>query len=293
MKPLHIPVYAGKALAGILSLFIILLALPALAASNNIAQSYLVKTNQISQINVSVSSIPVCVRVAPQGADACFDLHGCSPKKVWLEAEQADGVLTVREGRERVIAFGQEVLTLEITLPVDYAGGLTLDTDSGAVTLAALTLRSLAVTTSSGKIDLAPITARQVALTSTSGGVICAGVTAAALSIDAVSGAVEVTGIHASETNARCDSADVHLGFAAFDAADVRVTSTSGKVTLALPETAGFRFDISRVSANVESDYAAIENLGQAPDVLSGQVGDARGNLSIVSISGDVAVNRQ
>ena len=57
MKPLHIPVHAGKALAGILSLFIILLALPALAASNNIAQSYLVKTNQISQINVSAASV--------------------------------------------------------------------------------------------------------------------------------------------------------------------------------------------------------------------------------------------
>ena len=289
----HIPIHANKVLAAILVALFLILAMPAMAASGIIDQTETFATNGIELIDLSAASTPVHVRLAGAGTPATFRLYGDAPKKIWLETNLTANVLTVREEREAVVTFAQEHMALEVTLPGDYASGLTIRTASGDITLDAITLSRLTLESTSGAIRLAPVLCGQMTLTSTSGGLQAEGITADALAIDSTSGDVCIKGLAATDVSLRCTSARAQLDFVAFGAARLNVISTSGQVTLTLPAEAGFRFDITRTSALIQSDFDAIKLLGQDADTIRGQVGDGSGVMSIASTSGDIAILQQ
>ena len=293
MKQQQIPIHANKVLAVLLAVVCIILALPALAASGIIDQRETFATQGIELIDLSAASTPVHVTLADAGTSAAFHLHGDAPKKIWLETDLTGGVLTVREEREAIVTFAQEHIALDVTLPADYTQGLTIRTASGDITVDAITLSRLTLDSTSGAIRLAPVLCGQVALTSTSGALDAQGITADALTIESTSGDVRVGGLSAQDVSLRCTSAQADLTFAAFGSARLNVVSTSGRIKLTLPAEAGFRFDITRTSALIHSDFEAIALFGQEPDTLRGQVGDGSGVVSIASTSGDIEILHQ
>lgn len=212
--------------------------------------------------------------------------------------------------RIRFCASGQRLSLLDaadkeltVFLPQELAlESLTVDTASADVTVAETYADVLHVSTASGHMELA-CAAKQMELSSASGGInlsvtgSCERLAAHSASgrieakLDSVellkcgsaSGSIAVEAAAADFVYAESTSGKIALALDKL-AHDGKVESTSGEVSLRLPQDAGFTAKISSNSGKVHSDFA------MKYDGESYVCGDGRTVLSIKTTSGDVAL---
>jgi hypothetical protein len=171
-----------------------------------------------------------------------------------LSAETRAGALEVRvlHWPHAGLAILPANLVLEISLPRGLQGSLSVRTVSGEVELAEGSFRELAVTTKSGEVRLAPVSAESVSIRTTSGEIFL-------------------------RCASRPGSAEIH--------------STSGDVTMTLPEGAGLRLSARSTSGGTRCDLPITVSAG-GEHRLEGTVGDGSGRASIETVSGDIRVTR-
>ena len=106
-----------------------------------------------------------------------------------------------------------------------------------------------------------------------------------------LSGSVEVTDRTTGRLLARSLSGDVRVEARPEQAADFRLTSTSGRVALSVPESSNLKFSVSTTSGSIDSDLPLSE-AERGDRYLKGLLNDPDGSVEISTVSGDVTLGR-
>ena len=169
-------------------------------------------------------------------------------------------------------------------------GSLTLDTGSGDVSLTGHD-GPLGVDTGSGDILIQNVKTGALALDTGSGDVRVAGLTATELKVDTGSGDVMVSGASVGVVHVDTGSGDIHLGITS-DIAELSVDTGSGDVELTAPAALGATVDIETSSGDIETQFP-LQVTRKGHDGLKGTIGDGKGQITIETASGDVALRKQ
>lgn len=195
---------------------------------------------------------------------------------------------------------------LVVEVPQAIAGQLeelSCGNTSGDIALSGFTAEEAKVSSLSGSLVLQGLGAVSARLSTVSGDVALTGGSAEDLWVQTSSGAASFNGVYVEEFSVKTDTGQVGYSGAAqsFTAqtvtgpvwaqlsacpqeADLR--SASGKLTLLLPEGAGFEADYSSLSGGFSSDFAGSGGKGR---LVSGTGG---GKLSFTTTSGDIRLVR-
>ena len=234
-------------------------------------------TAGVGRIVIETVSEDVRVTVGP-GDTVEVRLHGSANAREragipHLSAEQSGDTIAISVDRDQVIGFHWSRLVLDVTIPGSWAGALSVGTVSADVSLPGMTAASVAVRTVSGDAALGAIRSGEVSFHTTSGTLRAQGIDTRQADLASVSGDMTV---------------DLLAG-------SVRASSTSGDISLTLPADAGFRLDARAVSGRVTCAFpitVAEAQSGGGSHTLVGTVGDAGREVSIRTVSGDIALKR-
>lgn len=192
-----------------------------------------------------------------------------------LSAQRQGNMADIRVDRERSVEVGLNWnhLVLEVSIPKGYPGRLSITTVSADIEVSDRLLTELSIETTSGDVRIA-------------------GVRGAAVSLRTTSGTLRAEYIEAEQTQLSSVSGDINVGRLT---GSLRARSTSGEIAVGLPADAGFRLDARSVSGRVTCAFPIQLSDGsdeRARHGLVGEVGSGRDQISIVTVSGDIALKR-
>lgn len=225
------------------------------------------------------------------------------------KTEQRDGCIRIQEGSKPLLRGGFS-RSVEVELPADYGGRLTITTTDGAIELAENDFRlvSLFVDSTAGQVRIAAAEAEQITVSSTRGALELGVLRAAELRLETTSGSIRC-GLLEGHTVCTTTSGDVLIR-SAKGAGEYRndndgtlcVTCTevqgslsffnkNGDIRLTLPEELSFTFSGTTKNGAVRTFFSEGET-AQAKSV-SGQVGGApSASIAAETKNGDIEVLR-
>jgi hypothetical protein len=218
------------------------------------------------RLGSGISSRAVVVAGAGAGTRAWADVRVLVPAGRSAEIHQSVGRVSVANVNGRVQVFAH---TADIDVR-NTQGDLTVDTQTGAVTL---------TNVRGGTVDAA----------ARSGSIRGTGVRAQALEALVGSGPINLTGVSAREVTADTRAGSVDLVLATD--ADLEVRTGSGPVTVTLPRTYGAQVEIEAGNGGITVD-GPVANRRATRSTFQGTLGDGRGSLAILTGSGAVRIRR-
>ncbi|MCR3921557.1 MAG: DUF4097 domain-containing protein [Firmicutes bacterium] len=162
-------------------------------------------------------------------------------------------------------------LTLDIYTPKTYAESIRVDTVSGELDIAELTLKQLEFNSVSGDIESDAVEAEQLVIKTTSGN----------MNIDDFSGMISANSV----------SGDLTVEYREY-AHDIEFNTTSGRTELSLPATAQFEVRLQSVSGKVNSEFPITINSSSSRD-FAGIVGSNEHSIDVRSVSGGIDIKKQ
>jgi lia operon protein LiaG len=253
----------------------------------------------IGKLAVGTSSTDVYI-AASQGNRIEVRLHGTvytsqSEAVPVLAAVRSGEVLEItterKDGRRWVVGFYSSDLILEIHVPKQYRGSLSVQTSSADVQINDQILSELLVKTSSGSMQLHSVQADTVVMESSSGDQRVEGMIAESSEMTSSSGEIRVTDLE-GDARAESSSGDITLRYAAFNA-DLEARSSSGDVELSLTRTAEFRLEAKSSSGDIDCSFPI--TLSEADSEMSsnrlfGRVGEGSYRVVVRTSSGDITI---
>lgn len=253
---------------------------------------------------VSITSVTEDIRVIESAGDSLeARLHGTisavTPDAIpHLAADLNGSTADIRVEQARVVRIGPlwSNLTLEVSLPAKYAGKLAIRTVSGGVEMADHAYAGIELSTTSGNVRVGVVSAAECVMHTTSGNLVVKSVTAQRSDITSVSGAVDVKSITGNVT-VGTTSGEVTLACAAVPLG-MDVGSTSGGVTVRLPQDTSFVLDARSTSGDVACRFPITiseSSSGGGRHTLSGAVGSgtagsAAPKIAVHTVSGDIRI---
>jgi lia operon protein LiaG len=212
-----------------------------------------------------------------------------------LVAKRAGSTADIRVERKRPAIIGPfwSNLTLEVSLPKGYASRLSAKSISANINVADHAYAGLDLSTTSGEIRVGAVSASDFAMHSTSGGLRATAVTSQRVDVSSVSGDVDVKSL-TGDTTVHTVSGEVKVAFAAAPSR-LEAASTSGDVTLRLPQDAQFILDARSTSGDISCKFPITiseRSTGGGRHVLAGAVGSGPKAVAVRTVSGEIRIER-
>lgn len=235
------------------------------------------------------------INIVPVEGDVIrVHLYGTAPGNQMpeLEFSESGGVLTASVKQKPYIGLnlGTENLKMDVSVPRQYSGAVDAESVSGGLRLTGMTLNKLRLKTVSGKLAAETVSASEVTLESTSGEVTCVGLSSKSAAVSTTSGRLNLNGCTGPMT-LKSVSGDVDVRYQAFRDA-LNVKTTSGHVTIQLPEKADFNLDYHSTSGDCDSDFPiTLSRMGDTHQ-LQGKVGNGGESITVESVSGALEIRK-
>jgi len=224
----------------------------------------------IKTVNTDVDIIPAVIKnvdIDFYGNIRTNLVRGMPELRTFLE----DGVLTVEIKYPRAIRLGLinlSQLHLDMYIPGEYSGDITVITSSGDLNIKDLNLGSLDFQSTSGELIADSVTAQEIKIESTSGGIMLASVEGA-LAANTISGDLTASLKYLSN--------------------DLNVKTLSGDVTIGLPENSEFIFDLNSAVGDISNEFGAKISFIDSGS-MEGTVGEGTFKITVESTSGDINI---
>lgn len=170
----------------------------------------------------------------------------------------------------------------DVTVSGIKADSVSVETSSGEIS-SGCEAKDIQLESTSGAIALTTGSADSISAESTSGNISAAFQAAGSVGLKSTSGSISASGSSADRMHAKNTSGKITLSM---DSAPktCRAESTSGSVTLYLPENADFVAEVDTTSGEFESDFALVKN----KDTYT--CGKGGNELKLEATSGDVSI---
>jgi len=261
----------------------------------------------VNEIHITAVSTAVHLVRTETGNEARFHFHGKSLQEIRLVSEIRDKTLSVKPERKYFLLGTAENTHLDVYLPAGYKQKISLKTSSGAVLVDSFELEGFTLRTTSGGLEADTINARIIDLSTSSGKLKVKKLYGHELEIKGTSSAINIGessvdearvrntsgGIilanHSGNLDIQSTSANVQVNCRGFNNRIIAAETTSGSITLGLPEDAGFLIEARTTSGQIHSDFALDTEVSDRTKI-SGRTGTAENRISIHSKSGQIKV---
>jgi DUF4097 and DUF4098 domain-containing protein YvlB len=228
----------------------------------NEEQSFAAET--IDKINVDVTTETVQISQSETGGNVMVYLTGKKMmQEVRLSTQIIEGVLTIGIERDRKLP---EDTTLTINLPNDFTKNLDIHTTMGVVKIDSVTLNSFILNTNSGGMKAQALSADNISVTTTSG------------SIKAVK-------LEAKKLDIQGKTASVKIDECLTKSAQIE--TTTGGITLRLPDTAEFSYKAKTSTGKLSSDFPV--NTVDSKKI-TGQIGAENNRVILQTSTGSISL---
>lgn len=250
-----------------------------------------------SALNIVTFSTSADIRLhESSGEEIRFHLHGRVGRMRGGEATQliersvGERLEVGSEPPKRLIQITTGNLVLDVYIPRDYVGGVSIDSVSGDIDVPFGAFREVSIQSTSGDIRASELTSSSITIGSTSGDIRIDESHTAELTIDTTSGDIKFEG-GADTVNADTTSGDISLELESVGG-EMSVESTSGDVTLVVPSSAAFDLNATSTSGDIDSELpitidGSRRSRGRG-DSLEGVVGAGGPAVEIRTVSGDI-----
>lgn len=185
-----------------------------------------------------------------------------------------NGVLTIEISHPRTINIGLinlENLYLDVYVPDNFSGRISVETVSGNFDIRRLALEELRHKSISGNIEADNLYAKNINIEMTSGNTNLRDVKGN-IAISSISGQVEII------LNWLED--------------DINIKTVSGKTDIFLPAESEFDFNLSSISGNISNEFAALIKYSDSKR-LEGSAGNGASEIIVNTISGNINLKKE
>lgn len=207
-------------------------------------------------------------------------------EKYYAKVSSSSNTVTIQTGkRPTSTTFNSYV---EVYLPSDYAGQLSVKNKSGAIKSDVdYKLSDLYIESTSGAIDLGNLTADNINTKTTSGSITCSTI-AGNVSAETSSGKLQFSEVSGSGSF-KADSSEIELGLSEITG-NVTAYSKSGMLHVTAPAKVGFQLSATTKSGKINNSLSG--NLNATERSLTGTVGDnPQYTIELTTSSGNIEVN--
>ncbi|MCO1603790.1 DUF4097 family beta strand repeat-containing protein [Desulfosporosinus nitroreducens] len=281
-----------------------LLGLGVLSSYREIKEEKCFTMEEINEIQVTMSSAPVHIIRTKASKEVKVQLHGKAKQEIKLAAEIDNKTVVVGAKRKYELPIPED-LFLDIYIPEEYGGNLSIKTSAGIVKLDSFNLASFILNTSSGGLEAEQLNAEKVSINTSSGKLKIKRLDVAELKIKGSSSEINIDECITKEARMEISSGsvtlknssgnfdlkgtagDVLIAHKEFENQNINIETTAGNVTLELPETAEFLVEAKTSSGKFQSDFPI--NTTDKKDI-KGQIGTKDNKISLKTSSGSINI---
>jgi lia operon protein LiaG len=254
----------------------------------NVNEERFYDLGDIKDLNVDVSSAEIRIMVV-NNDKLRVHLHGTASGQLpFLDDKKYGRGLTIEVKRNPGLGFSRSNLILDIDLPKRYERNLTLNSSSGGISIPDLKLEELQVNMSSGDLSIESILTRVFIYDSSSGELTANRVESSESRLELSSGSVKIDRF-TGDLDVEMSSGDVEISYINFNNT-ISIDSSSGDISITLPEDANFELDSETSSGKIICDYPITISGGQDRDQLKGIVGSGVNRIHVEASSGDISI---
>lgn len=295
-----------KIIAIVIGVIIIIgiLGLEGLNMMREINEQKSVSMDEIDSIQVDMTSVGVNFIRTEASNQVKVNFHGKAMQEIKLVSETSNKTLFVTIQRKHKNLPLYEEVVLDVYIPKEYTKDLSIKMLSGDVKMDTFDLANFTFETSSGKLEAEKIKAEKISITSSSGNINIKSIgtkdfkmvgKSSAISIDeciAKKAGVETSSGNITLKNGsgsfdlKSSSGKVSVAYKEFADQNVNIVTTSGSVTLELPNTAEFLIDAKTSSGGLKSDFP----ISVAGKKMEGQIGTKNNKISLQTSSGAINI---
>ncbi len=245
------------------------------------------RVTTIEGVSVKVSSVNIGIASGQSSDTVSLRYHGWSLRKPQYVLDAVDGIATFADTSS---AQGLGNLRLDITIPASFSGILTIMTSSGNIDINSLSAGRFSLETVSGNLVAGEIRAESVSFVSRSGNRIVRRLQTDRLEASSSSGSVRVDDCLARDVSVKTTSGAIRVSFGDFSQTRISAASVTGGVTVFVPESAAFSFEIHSQTGTVTSDIPAFAASIADRRQASGATGSGESVLSAETRTGSIAI---
>lgn len=256
----------------------------------------------IDKIRVNVTTETIQISEADSSGNIRFRLNGkAMMQEVKLSTQVNGNTLAVSIERERNLP---EDIRLEIYIPTDFIKDLAINTTTGIVKIDSASLNSFILTTNSGGMKAEHLSAGEVSITTSSGSINAVKIDTkkldiqsktASVSIDecltesaeikASSGSITVNE-SSGNLNVKGETGKVLVNCKRFEEQSISIETTTGSITLQLPDTAEFLLEARTSTGKLQSDFPV--NIDSKK--MMGQIGTKDNRIDLQTSKGSISL---
>lgn len=220
-----------------------------------------------------------------------FHFHGKSKQDIKLKSTVNNATLIIEAQCEdnplpRNYDPTFETLYLDIYIPENYNKNIYINTTLGKVTAEKLQADVVSINASSGDLDIGTLKSAELKITGKSSAIKINKCISKKASIKTSAGDIILKdGIGSFDI--KSSSGKVQLSCVEYEDQDISITTSSGDISLLLPDSAEFILKASTSSGKLKSDFV-LESAGN--NSMSGQVGSKENKILLKSSSGSIGL---
>ena len=199
-------------------------------------------------------------------------------------------------------------LNLDVYIPKQFTDNLELKSTSGDIDADELILESFKYNNVSGNLNVDRINAKKATFVTVSGEVAIEGLfdsfsfdsvsgylssdnfESKASNLDTTSGEIKLAG-NPGDITATSVSGNLALTYSSF-ANKIGAVTTSGEVTIKLPENAGFSLDYATISGDADCAFPITVTGNKKGNSLKGTVSSGDGTINVTTVSGNLEIQK-
>jgi lia operon protein LiaG len=263
---------------------------------------------KMNGIQIDMSSVPVHIIGTDNSSEVKVNFHGKAMQEIKLVSEVSNNTLVVKVQRKHEKLPIYEEVVLEVYIPKEYTKDLAIHTASSHVKMDYFKLASFTYHTASGKLDTEKLNAENIAINTSSGDVNLKELDAQKLDIKGLSSVIKIDECNIKEAKMETSSGNItlnnssgnydlkgssgkiHVTYKEFENQNVTVTSSSGSVTLELPNTAEFLIEAKTTSGKFQSGFPINMTENSNKKNIEGRVGTKNNKILIHTVSGKINI---
>ena len=284
-----------------------LLGLGALSSYREINEEKCFTMEEINELQATMSGAPVHIIRTKASKEVKVQLHGKARQEIKLAAEIDNKAVVVGVKRKYELPIPED-LFLDIYIPEEYGGNLSIKTSAGIVKLDSFNLASFTLNTSSGGLEAEQLNAEKISINTSSGKLKIKRLEAAELKIKGSSSQINIDECIAKEAKIEISSGsvtlenssgnfdlkgtagDVLIAYKEFENQNINVGTTAGNVTLVIPSTSEFLFETKTVTGKIQSDFPVNAEESTDKRKVEGQIGTKSNKVIIQTTTGNIKI---
>jgi DUF4097 and DUF4098 domain-containing protein YvlB len=262
---------------------------------------------EINEMQVTMSGAPVHIIQTKASKEVKFQLYGKTKQEIKLAAEINNKTVVVGAKRKYELPIPED-LFLDVYIPEEYGGNLSIKTSAGIVKLDSFNLASFTLNTSSGGLEAEQLNAEKVSINTSSGKLKIKRLDVAELKMIGSSSQINIDECIVKEARIEISSGsvtlknssgnfdlkgtagDVLIAYKEFENQNINVETTAGNVTLEIPGTGEFLFEIKTVTGKILSDFPVNSEESIDKRKVKGQIGTKSNKVLIQTSTGNIKI---